>query len=156
MNGKSKPEAGGWAKLADILRTHLVRCGNDVSRANLAQRLQGEGMTAEQLTTLCNTLADRGYNQAKTASHIGQVLRDRESWREFCGDAAYAETARCGKRHHARNMPADNDAAWAQRDRAFRQYVRERVNIDGMEPAWMAEHTGKTLEQIRAILTETA
>jgi len=147
--------------LSAILRAFLVRCGNPESRDMLAERLAGEGMTVSRLTLLCETMEGRGKEPAETAACIGQILKTRESWEEFVGDAEYAKAQRAarggGKRgRHKPEVNLPNPGIEARRKhRELVAYVADRVNTDGKTPEWVADHVGESVESVQAMLDES-
>jgi len=146
--------------LDSILREHLVRCGNPVSRAELVARLESEGMTPEDLRLICETHASRGLLEAETAAHIGQTIRTRSSWEAFVDDATYAKAHRAASpQSHGRRRerPATNQpelgAAEAMRARD-EEYILQRVTIDGKAPEFVAEQMNMSVADVNRILDE--
>lgn len=147
--------------LSDVLREYLVRCGNDRSRQQLALRLAREGMAERDLRELCEAMDARGLPETQTAAHIGQVLKTEESWREFLHDIAYGKAQQAARGGRSRgwrkqrgpvNMPKDLEADRADRRKTDEEYVRERVLVDGISPAVVADQMGWPVEEVRRVI----
>jgi hypothetical protein len=158
VNDKERLDADDavGAELAHLLRAFGAFQGEPIRMAQCVKRNVALGITRQAVAELEEYFA--GLEQKGGLNSMGAYVAsvmDTDKWRTLLEDVAYSKAARAcrgsKRRKPSVNMP-DPVLQRQQERRKLEEYIRERVNVDGKSPEFVAEHEGMSLAEVDAIL----